>query len=130
MDRSQKAFRTLGMGRFAIERPADGAFLGACGLMPGIATLPIAPYIDIGWRLNRAAWGSGYASEAAAAVLDDGFGRLGLSEICAITASINHRSRAVMERIGMDRDATSDFDLASVAEGDPMRPTVVYRKRA
>jgi len=49
--------------------------------------------VDI-WRLTPPAWGHGYASEAAAAVLRDGFGRLGLEEIAAITMQTNHRSRA------------------------------------
>lgn len=124
--RAALSFSTLGMGRFAIERRADGAFLGACGLMPGRDDLPIAPYVDIGWRLTPAAWGHGYASEAAAAVLRDGFGRLGLAEIAAITMQANQRSRVVMERLGMARDAASDFDDPSLAPPEDPR-TVVYR---
>src|SRR5690606_21327639 len=116
-----------GMCRMVIERRADGAFLGACGLMPGHEQAPIAPFIDIGWRLARHAWSQGYASEAAAAVLQDGFDRLGFREITAITARTNLRSRAVMERIGMARDASSDFDFPGLEEGDPLRDTVVYR---
>src|SRR5690606_6384494 len=102
-DRADKAFAELGMCRMVIERRADGAFLGACGLMPGHEQALIAPFIDIGWRLARHAWSQGYASEAAAAVLQDGFDRLGFREITAITARTNLRSRAVMERIGMSR---------------------------
>jgi RimJ/RimL family protein N-acetyltransferase len=126
-DRADKALAELGMCRLVIERRADGAFLGACGLMPGHEQAPIAPFIDIGWRLAREAWGQGYASEAAAAVLQDGFARLGLAEITAITAKTNLRSRAVMERLGMRRDEPADFDFPGLAEGDPLRSTVVYR---
>ncbi len=126
--RATLSFATLGMGRFAIERRSDGAFVGACGLMPGRGDLPIAPYVDIGWRLTPAAWGQGYASEAAAAVLRDGFERLGLEEIAAITMQANQRSRAVMERLGMVRDAASDFEDAALAPRDDPR-TVVYRRR-
>src|SRR5690606_6478925 len=82
-DRADQAFADLGMCRLVIERCDDGAFLGACGLMPGHEQAPISPFIDIGWRLAREAWGGGYASEAAAAVLQDGFTRLGLPEITA-----------------------------------------------
>ena len=96
--------------------------------MPGREHLPIAPYTDIGWRLDRAAWGLGYATEAAAAVLRDGFERLGLNEIAAITAKANVRSRAVMERLGMIHDSVSDFDDAALGPNlDPR--TVVYRIR-
>ncbi|HEY9233541.1 MULTISPECIES: GNAT family N-acetyltransferase [Phenylobacterium] len=125
--RADDAFATLGMCRMVIERRADGAFLGCCGLMPGHEQAPISPYIDIGWRLARSAWGGGYASEAAAAVLKDGFDRLGFPEIIAITAQTNRRSRAVMERIGMRHDAASDFDFPGHEEADPLRATVVYR---
>jgi RimJ/RimL family protein N-acetyltransferase len=126
-DRADKAFAELGMCRWVVERREDGEFLGACGLMPGHEQAPIAPFIDIGWRLARPAWGGGYASEAATAVLRYGFERLGLSEITAITASTNLRSRAVMERIGMQWDAASDFDFPGHEPDDPLRATVVYR---
>lgn len=126
-DRADKTFAELGMCRLVIERRDDGAFLGACGLMPGHEQAPISPFIDIGWRLARHAWGGGYASEAAAAVLQDGFTRLGLPEITAITARTNIRSRAVMERIGMRRDEASDFDFPGYDKDDPLRRTVVYR---
>lgn len=127
IDRSQDAFARLGMGRFALERKADGALVGACGLMPSHRGVPLPPYIDVGWRLSREAWGHGFATEAAAAVIRDGFARLGLHEITGVTAAINLRSRRVMERLGMARDESSDFEDASHAEGDPMRSTVVYR---
>lgn len=130
MDRAHDAFARLGMGRFAIARKSDGAFLGACGLMPSYPNVPLPPYIDMGWRLHRAAWGHGYASEAAAAVMRDGFERLELPTITAITAAINLRSRAVMERLGMARDAERDFDSPDHGLDDPMRPTVVYRMDA
>jgi RimJ/RimL family protein N-acetyltransferase len=127
MDRAHDAFARLGMGRFAIARRSDGVFVGACGLMPSYPNVPLPPYVDLGWRLARAAWGRGYATEAATAVLRDGFERLGLTEITAITAATNLRSRAVMERLGMARDAARDFDDPGHALDDPMRPTVVYR---
>jgi RimJ/RimL family protein N-acetyltransferase len=129
MDRAHDAFARLGMGRFAIERREDGVFVGSCGLMPAHESVPIGPFIDLGWRLTRAAWGHGYATEAAAAVMRDGFGRLEHPEIIAVTAAINLRSRAVMERLDMVRDEASDFDGPGHPEDDPQRPTVVYRAR-
>ncbi|MBS0489875.1 MAG: GNAT family N-acetyltransferase [Proteobacteria bacterium] len=130
MERAHDAFARLGMCRFAIERREDGAFIGACGLMPSFEELPVPPFIDMGWRLSREAWGHGYASEAARAVLHDGFTRLDLPEIDAITAAVNLRSRAVMERLGMAYDAElSGFPGPGHEPGDPMRPTVFYRAR-
>ena len=134
MDRAHDAFARLGMGRYAIERKSDGAFIGATGLMPNHESMLefLPPYVDMGWRLRQDAWGHGYVTEAARAVVADGFGRLGLSEITATTAAINLRSRAVMERLGMTYDeAASGFIGPEHEPDDPQGPTVVYRlKRA
>lgn len=62
------------------------------------------PDIEIGWRLNRAAWGHGYASEAAARILQHGFETAGLEEIIAVLDPANHRSANVARRIGMTPD--------------------------
>jgi RimJ/RimL family protein N-acetyltransferase len=56
--------------------------------------------IEIGWHLHPDSWGRGYATEAAKAVLEHGFG-LGLEEISAIAKPDNSPSIAVMRRIGM-----------------------------
>jgi hypothetical protein len=53
-----------------------------------------------------------------------GFGTLALSEIVSAT---NHRSRAVMERLGMRRDPADDFDYPRLPEGHPLRRHVLYR---
>src|SRR5688572_10528779 len=68
------------------------------------------PCVEIGWRLALVHWGKGYATEAARAVLNHAFTRLGIAEIVALTAPNNRRSRAVMEKIGMTRDPNGDFD--------------------
>lgn len=70
---------------------------------------PLGPHDEIGWRLTRSAWGSGYATEAARAALDDVFARIGLGEVLSYTASDNHRSRAVMHRLDLVRDESRDF---------------------
>lgn len=84
--------------------------------------------VEAGWRLARPAWGHGYATEAARAVLGRAFGELGLAEVLAVTAATNARSRAVMRRLGMTRDPDEDFDDPDVPEG-PLRRSVVYRLR-
>ncbi|GAA2749743.1 GNAT family N-acetyltransferase [Kitasatospora cinereorecta] len=114
-----------GWGWWAVEAAATGEFLGFAGLDPVDEEMPFTG-VEIGWRLARPAWGHGYASEAARAVLAFGFGTLDLSEILAITAAGNRRSRAVMERIGMTRDPAEDFDDPTVPEG-PLRASVLYR---
>jgi ribosomal-protein-alanine N-acetyltransferase len=59
---------------------------------------------DIGYVLGRAAWGKGYASEAAAAMLRFGFGELGLHKISATCDPDNLGSARVLEKIGMRRE--------------------------
>jgi RimJ/RimL family protein N-acetyltransferase len=117
-----------GFAYWAVELPEGAGFIGAVGLTRVLSPdFPFAPAVEIGWRLARAHWCFGYATEAARAVLDDGFGRLGLSEIVAFTLPVNERSRRVMQRLGMTRDPADDFDHPRVPDGHPMRHHVLYR---
>jgi len=81
---------------------------------------------EIGWRLAREWWGRGLVTEAAATCLQHAR-TLGIPEVVAFTSVGNRRSRAVMERLGMRRDDSADFDHPRVREGDPRRQHVVYR---
>ena len=89
-------------------------------------TLPFAPAVEVGWRLARAYWGRGYATEAARASLDDGFSRLALDRIVSFTVPANRPSLAVMERLGMARVEGGDFDHPRLPEGHPLRRHVLY----
>ena len=102
------------------ERKADGAFLGMVGIAR-VGFVPFESMVEVGWRLGRAHWGKGYASEAARAWLAHGFEAIGLEEIIAFTALGNLRSQAVMRRIGMRHDPARDFEHPAVAEGHPIR---------
>lgn len=115
-----------GWGFFALERKADGAFAGMTGLNRPRFEAHFTPCIEVGWRLPRAMWGQGYASEAAKACLDFAFGTLGEKRIVAFTTVANLPSRRVMERIGMTRVEDGDFDHPNVAEGHPLRRHVLY----
>lgn len=55
----------------------------------------------LGCRLLRSAWGQGYATEGAEALLAHAFDTLHLERVRAETMAVNTRSRAVMERLGM-----------------------------
>jgi RimJ/RimL family protein N-acetyltransferase len=114
-----------GHGLWAVERTADGVFLGFTGL----ARLAFLPQPEIGWRFTRFAWGQGYATEAARAALAWGFGVRRFDEIVSVTTVGNRRSRAVMERIGLTRDPADDFPHPNLPEGHPLRPHVLYRIR-
>lgn len=90
-----------GTGFLAIERRTDGAFVGACGLQ----FTPWYPDdFEIGWRLARAYWGQGYATEAAASWLEYGFTTMALTRVISVTDTPNTRSIGVMRRLGMSFD--------------------------
>ncbi|MDQ0389676.1 GNAT family N-acetyltransferase [Streptomyces mutabilis] len=114
-----------GWGWWAVEVAATGEFVGFTGLDPVEEGMPFDG-VEAGWRLARPAWGHGYATEAARAVVSFGFEELGLAEVLAVTTATNLRSRAVMRRLGMTRDPADDFDDPDVPEG-PLRRSVVYR---
>lgn len=120
-----------GFGLFVVELPGSASFIGVVGLNDLYSAAPAAPAIEIAWRLARPFWGQGYAIEAARAALDDGFDRLGLGEIVAITVPANRRSWRVMERLGMSRDPAEDFDFdhPRLPPGHPLRRHKLYRVR-
>lgn len=123
----QEAFQaTVGYCFWALERKADGAFLGFCGLKPGPEDTPLDGVTEIGWRLAHDAWGQGYAREAALASLAWGFANLFDQTIWAMTVRDNERSRGLMQRLGMRRHERLDFDHPAFPAGDPLRAHVVY----
>lgn len=114
-----------GWGWWALEVRSTGRFIGFAGLDPVEEDMPFSG-VEAGWRLARAAWGHGYATEAGRAVVDFGFERLRLPEILAVTMAGNVRSQAVMRRLGMTRNPSEDFEDRTMPEGSPRR-SVVFR---
>ena len=130
VDRVREGIDRNGHGWWAVERKADGVFLGWTGLVSARHDLPFHGAPEVGWRLARHAWGFGYASEAARAALRYGFERLGAEEVVSFTTPENVRSQAVMRRIGMVRDPVRDFDHPAMPEGHRLRRHVVYAMSA
>lgn len=128
IDAWSAAIAAGGFGNWAVERRDTGEFIGFVGLSVPKRALPFMPCVEIGWRLAASHWGQGYASEAARRALRIGFEQFGLEEIVSFTAVVNHRSRAVMERIGM-RDANEDFEHPALPPGHRLRPHCLYRVR-
>ena len=125
VDRQVAAIAATGRGFLALERRADGAFLGFVGVQPTGPTLPFGGDPEIGWRLARHAWGQGYASEAAWAALADAFAR-GAARVVSFTATGNVRSQAVMARIGLERRPELDFDHPALPPGHRLERHVVW----
>lgn len=129
-DRIVEEWDRCDFGLWALESASTGEFIGFTGLHRVPDTMPFAPAVEVGWRLGRAHWDHGYATEAAAAALADGFARLDLAEVVSFTTVGNRRSQRVMLRLGMRRDENGDFEHPSLPDGHPLRPHVLYRLRA
>lgn len=138
IERIEAGFERNGFGLWAVERLDSGEFIGFVGLaVPSFAAHFTSssgsdsrwPAVEIGWRLAADAWGNGFASEAASAVLAYGFGTVGLSEIVSFTARSNVRSQRVMERIGMVRDEAGAFSHPALPAEHPLAPHLLYRAR-
>lgn len=120
-----------GLGFYAVECKDLAEPIGFCGLSrANLAPLLPGDTVEIGWRLATRFWGHGYVTEAASALIEFGFRDKGLSEIVAFAVEANHRSIAVMERLGMRRDPGGDFDHPRVPDSHPhLKRHVLYRIR-
>lgn len=113
-------------GWWALET-RGGLFLGMVGLAWPDFTSPPAPCVEIGWRLARSAWGAGYATEAALAALAHGFDASELTEVVSFTVERNRRSRAVMERLGLELVPGGAFEHPLMAPESQLRRHLLYR---
>ena len=114
--------RFPGFGFWAAIDRASGDFLGWFSFRP---TGDADPHqVSLGFRLRKAAWGQGYATEGARALIRLGFTELGVQRVVATTYEHNTDSRRVMEKAGMtlartfrltaaDLDAVDTYHVAS-----------------
>ena len=111
-------------GLWAIERKDDGTVAGTVLLVP----IPEAAdgAIEVGWHLHPDAWGHGFATEAARAVVARAFAQ-GLPEVVAVVTPGNDASVRVAQRVGLHHEGLTDhyygrtmelFRLVSPLTGD------------
>lgn len=125
IERMQATETECGFTFWAMQRREDGCVIGCCGIKRG-AVGPIVDQPEIGWRMRRDCWGKGYVTEAATAALDWLFAERDEDAAFAITNVDNHRSRAVMERLGMSYQPDRDFDHPDLTADDPLLRHVTY----
>lgn len=129
MDLLRDEIDEVGYGFAAVEIAGTGECAGFAGIAEA-ETEPVLPAgtVEIGWRLTPEFWGKGIASEAARAWLAFGFGEAGLDEIVSFAVCDNHRSTAVMRRIGMTEVPGGAFRHPKVLDTHPHLQThVLYR---
>ncbi|MYR46217.1 GNAT family protein [Streptomyces sp. SID5910] len=89
--------------RVAVDRASDGAFVGWCALVDWVPEYRSAA---LGYCLDEAMWGHGYATEAAHALLHWAFGTLDLNRVEAKADTRNAASARVLEKLGFVREGT------------------------
>src|SRR5258708_6674139 len=119
--RAAKYYRTYpGLGVWPAEERATGAFVGWFCLK----YVPKTVEVEVGYRLSPGAWGRGYATDGARALLRHGFAELGLARIIGLTHPDNLASQRVLAKAGL-RDAGwgryygRDLRLFAAARGEP-----------
>ncbi len=120
-------FAETGLYLWAVEVVGSDPFIGFVGLSAPTFEASFTPCVEVGWRLAKAAWGHGYATEAARTAVADGFERLGLSEIVSFTATTNLASQRVMQRLAMTHDPADDFDHPGMPDRHRLQRHVLYR---
>lgn len=106
IERMQALYQRTGFCYFAVEVLKTQEFIGFTGLSEQTFEAEFTPCVDIGWRLKRSAWNSGYATEGAKACLKFAFEKTDLKQIYAIAPAVNTKSEAVMKKIGMHKTGT------------------------
>ena len=96
-----RGWEERGLGIWAVEHRATGAFVGFVGLMHQENWPEGEHKTEVGWRLERSFWGRGLATEGARASLRYGFEKMDLAGIISITLPENAASRRVMEKAGL-----------------------------
>jgi RimJ/RimL family protein N-acetyltransferase len=91
---------------------ADGDFVGWFGMRPA------GPWTyDLGYRLRRAHWGAGLATEGSRLLIDLAFTELGAVRVRADTMTVNERSRRVMAACGLRYARTFHLEWDEPIEG-------------
>lgn len=92
-------YEERGFSLWLLRDKHSGDFVGQCGLIwqPDVAGKDL---VEIGYLLPRQQWGKGYATEAAQACRDFGFGSLQLQEMISLIDPNNQPSVNVAKRNG------------------------------
>jgi RimJ/RimL family protein N-acetyltransferase len=108
--------RYEGFGFWVAVEKATGEFLGWFHFRPAPDAVP--GEADLGYRLRKAAWGKGYATEGSRALIAKGFTEFGVQRVVAQAMAVNTASRRVMEKAGLKLVRTFHQPWPYPMEGD------------
>ncbi|MFJ2720806.1 GNAT family N-acetyltransferase [Streptomyces sp. NPDC087437] len=97
----EREWEAQGFGLFAVEVRATGELAGFTDLSIPDFMPEVLPAVEVGWRLGRAHWGQGLATEAATASVRFGIEERGLERIVSIAQVGNDASERIMAKLGM-----------------------------
>ena len=106
------------LGLWATIHKESNQFIGRCGLLPW--TIEGRYEVEVAYMIAKEYWRQGLGTEAAGAILQYGFGPLGLSRLICMIDPLNKASRRVAEKIGMTLEKEMDG-----FEGDN-KPFLIY----
>lgn len=96
-DKFVPSYTKFGFGSYLVELKPSGRPIGICGFVRRDSL----DHPDIGYAFMREHWGHGFACEAARAVLQYGFERLGMTTVLGITSPENVASIRLLEKLGL-----------------------------
>lgn len=88
-------------GYWIAQREDTGEFIGWFHLRPLKSDPDNFDVLELGYRLKKAFWGKGLATEVSKALIQKGFDELGAKKICAEAMAANKASQQVMKKVGM-----------------------------
>ena len=97
MERQQERYAQYGFGLWAVEE--KGQVIGQCGITMQEYNMAQVP--EIGYLFAHEYWHKGYATEAALACREYGFGKLHFNKLYSIIRDTNIASQNVARRMGM-----------------------------
>ena len=110
--------RHLELGLWATIHKPSGKFIGRCGLLPW--TIDGQDEVEIAYLIDKDFWNQGLATEAAQAIREYAFTKLGLSRLICLIDPDNLASQRIAEKTGMTVERRVDG-----IDGDNF-PTLIY----
>jgi [ribosomal protein S5]-alanine N-acetyltransferase len=98
LDKDAAHWEQYGYGLWALRANSDGRFVGRAGLRH--TQVGGTDEVELAYALVADAWGQGFATEIAGALVGLGFDQLGLATIVCFTLTTNRASQRVMQKAG------------------------------
>jgi len=102
LSRQLNLWSEFGFGGCGVREDGRPDLVGVVGLSVPMVVQDLLPAVTVGWLFSPTVWGKGYATEAAAAVLDQAFTTMALDRVGCVTNAENLRSVRLADRLGMN----------------------------